>query len=248
MKIFRKLRKNYLNKKKIGRYLLYAVGEIILVVIGILIALGINNWNNENENRQKETLLIQSFESDIASDTLAINGALVIHNKSLTSHIVLRDHLLRKREFHDSIIKYFGSILSSATPSFNSSTYETAKTIGMDLIQNAELKSKIVRYYERGISYVKVKSNSDPKFQFETMLGPYYRKHIKIELDSSEKITRAFRDYEGLINDNDFILELNMTIRKKLRIIEILESGLENGKYLIQEIETELSKRQIDMG
>ena len=52
IKFFRKIRQNLLSEGKTGKYLKYAIGEIILVVIGILIALSINNWN-ENQKLQK---------------------------------------------------------------------------------------------------------------------------------------------------------------------------------------------------
>jgi len=51
IKFFRKIRYDLMEKNKTGRYLKYALGEIVLVVIGILIALSINSWN---ENRKKE--------------------------------------------------------------------------------------------------------------------------------------------------------------------------------------------------
>jgi hypothetical protein len=56
IKFFRKIRQNLLSKGKIGKYLKYAIGEIILVVIGILIAFSINNWN------QKRVLNNQSYQ------------------------------------------------------------------------------------------------------------------------------------------------------------------------------------------
>lgn len=74
IKLFRNIRKNLLAEGKTSRYLKYAIGEIILVVIGILIALSINNWN---ENRkQKETLhsIYQIIKEDISSDIAEINS------------------------------------------------------------------------------------------------------------------------------------------------------------------------------
>lgn len=59
IKFFRKIRQKLLNKNKIGKYLLYAIGEIILVVIGILIALQINNWNEERKSADYTTLLFK---------------------------------------------------------------------------------------------------------------------------------------------------------------------------------------------
>ena len=56
IKFFRKIRYNLMEQNKTGKYLKYAIGEIILVVIGILIALQVNNWN-ENRNAKKDELV-----------------------------------------------------------------------------------------------------------------------------------------------------------------------------------------------
>jgi len=55
IKLFRNIRKNLLNEGKTASYLKYAIGEIVLVVIGILIALQINNWNQRRLDRIEET-------------------------------------------------------------------------------------------------------------------------------------------------------------------------------------------------
>ena len=58
IKFFRKIRQRLLTENKFSKYLLYAIGEIILVVIGILIALSINNWNEKRkENSHEEKIL-----------------------------------------------------------------------------------------------------------------------------------------------------------------------------------------------
>lgn len=62
---FRKIRRYLLAKSKTGSYLKYAVGEIILVVIGILIALQINNWNEFRKERKKEKMYLRSLKSDL---------------------------------------------------------------------------------------------------------------------------------------------------------------------------------------
>jgi len=56
LKSFRKIRQNFLSEGKTGKYLKYAIGEIILVVIGILIALQINNWNEEKKANQQHSV------------------------------------------------------------------------------------------------------------------------------------------------------------------------------------------------
>jgi hypothetical protein len=64
IKFFRKIRQNLLMENKTGKYLKYAVGEIILVVIGILIALNINNWNESNKSRASEKLLLTNLKEE----------------------------------------------------------------------------------------------------------------------------------------------------------------------------------------
>ena len=69
IKFFRKIRQNLLTENKFSKYLLYAIGEIVLVVVGILIALSINNWNENNNQQEKikeyAKLYIKDLEADI---------------------------------------------------------------------------------------------------------------------------------------------------------------------------------------
>jgi len=81
IKFFRKIRQNLLSEGKTGKYLKYAIGEIILVVIGILIALQINNWNeNKNNNARIKTLFNQVLQ-DLEQDIKTIDGTLFYLNK-----------------------------------------------------------------------------------------------------------------------------------------------------------------------
>ena len=69
LKFFRKIRQNLIGKGDAKKYLLYAIGEILLVVIGILIALQINNWNQNRLNQIKELDYLQQLQSDLQADT-----------------------------------------------------------------------------------------------------------------------------------------------------------------------------------
>ena len=73
IKFFRKIRQNLLSEGKTGKYFKYAIGEIILVVIGILIALQINNWNEGRKEIIKSKALLEEFKRDLARDTIESN-------------------------------------------------------------------------------------------------------------------------------------------------------------------------------
>ena len=82
VQFFRKIRQRLLAENKVSKYLLYAFGEIILVVIGILIALGVNNWNQERQDRRSGDDLLVRIHRDLVKDTVDFNRA-IMHNDAL---------------------------------------------------------------------------------------------------------------------------------------------------------------------
>ena len=65
IKFFRKIRYNLMSENKTGKYLKYAIGEIVLVVIGILITLQINNWNEINKEIEHEKVYLKNLKEDL---------------------------------------------------------------------------------------------------------------------------------------------------------------------------------------
>ncbi|MCB0461552.1 MAG: DUF6090 family protein [Flavobacteriaceae bacterium] len=82
IKFFRKIRHGLMNENKMGKYFKYAIGEILLVVIGILIALGVNNWNEKRKEKNKEVVYLNRLMSNLSYDV------------SLYKQIMQRDSLL----------------------------------------------------------------------------------------------------------------------------------------------------------
>lgn len=78
-KTFRKNRQNSLRKGKVRQYLKYAIGEIALLVLGILIAVGINNWNQQKRSEQKITNILKEIQSDTLMDLEASNMIFNYH-------------------------------------------------------------------------------------------------------------------------------------------------------------------------
>lgn len=111
IKIFRKIRQKLLSENKFSKYLIYAIGEIILVVIGILIALQINNWNEKQKNETKTRLLFSEILQDIENDIKAIDDInLFIDNKDSIAKIILDDEykIDKTKGFeHDEIRRIF---------------------------------------------------------------------------------------------------------------------------------------------
>jgi len=83
IKLFRNIRKNLLNEGKTSKYFKYAIGEILLVVIGILIALNINTWNEERKEKAIVVNVLQNIRYDLISDTLRFSSILESIPKNL---------------------------------------------------------------------------------------------------------------------------------------------------------------------
>lgn len=79
MKIFHRIRQNLLAQGRIARYLTYAIGEILLVVIGILIALQINTWNENRINKDKEKLIINDLRKEFQKNKVKLESTINYH-------------------------------------------------------------------------------------------------------------------------------------------------------------------------
>lgn len=93
LKFFRKIRQQLLEENRFTKYLMYAAGEILLVVIGILIALQINNWNESKKTGAEVESLLIALKTDLEQDTLLIKQQLPFiieqfeHNESLRARV-----------------------------------------------------------------------------------------------------------------------------------------------------------------
>ncbi|MEP7267854.1 MAG: DUF6090 family protein [Saprospiraceae bacterium] len=85
IKLFRNIRQKLLAEGKTSRYLKYAMGEIILVVIGILIALQVNNWNEQRKQRYKELHYLQNIKTDLNLNMAEIDHYIATRNGQINS-------------------------------------------------------------------------------------------------------------------------------------------------------------------
>jgi len=113
MKFLRKIRQKLIDEKKLRNYLLYAVGEIILVVIGILIALAINNNNQNRADRKKEVTYLKGLKTEFQISKLKLAKLMEVNQqnydeaKSLIVHMSKDTVTLTEKEFAESLYASF---------------------------------------------------------------------------------------------------------------------------------------------
>ncbi len=149
---FRKIRKGLLSENKITKYLLYAFGEIILVVIGILIALQINEWNNAKKAREKELAYLEEIKDNLLLDSKNIDSVLQF-NKTKVPVVKAMMQMFNDTLTNNDRIQIFNS---NSDAFVNYAVFEPQKTAfsnmlsaeTIDLIQDKELRQALTAYYE----------------------------------------------------------------------------------------------------
>jgi hypothetical protein len=152
IKFFRKIRQNQIMKNKTGKYFKYAIGEIVLVVMGILIALSINNWNlnriNSNLEQQYFVRLLEDLKEEKAIMQATTNYSVEVHSHAEKAMLIFEDPEKHNEDSVESLIDlYQASQLQ--TPASAKSTYqELIASSQINLIKNDSLKTSLIRYYE----------------------------------------------------------------------------------------------------
>ena len=153
IKFFRKIRQNLLSEGKTGKYFKYAIGEIILVVIGILIALSINNWNENRKSYKSERLLLSemlnALKSDLGRTKFIYENRALKKDKAIETLI---NDLNKVNLPHDSVLSpSFWQMTMTLSFVYDKGAYESLKSHGLEIIQNDSLRQKIVRVYENDL-------------------------------------------------------------------------------------------------
>jgi len=102
IKFFRKIRQNLLMENKTGKYFKYAIGEIVLVVIGILLALQINTWNNNQIAKKQLKETYEQIQTDLKADTTNIAQIVKLYDEKDKRIQNIIDRKI-KSSFYDTI-------------------------------------------------------------------------------------------------------------------------------------------------
>jgi len=150
IKFFRKIRQKLLSENKFSKYLIYAIGEIVLVVIGILIALSINNWNQNRLKKKQVDTYLKSIVTDLKSDIIVYERNL----KSFDKHIENISQILNSNDYKqlkvDSIYTLVNRTWSINT--LQNRTYEKIKSTGLeDVLGTTEIDNAVNDYYSNSV-------------------------------------------------------------------------------------------------
>ena len=162
IKFFRNIRQTLMMENKTGksaampsagktavRYLKYAIGEIVLVVIGILIALQINNWNEERKEAKQEQQILQKLQLELSNDINLIQlqidfGKQFVNEIKFCLNVLGNKIQAKDEEFH----KNFSAVLQFISFNINRTTYNgITESRTIDFIKNTQLVDSLNTFY-----------------------------------------------------------------------------------------------------
>lgn len=160
--IFRQLRRLELRQRS-GRYFVYAIGEILLIVIGILIALQIQNWNEKRLDRIEERYLLMDLVDNLKQDAERLEDAVEKQSQQIEGLTRIGGYLdsdsIPEEPFREDLDLLGGYFAFSPV----TSAYETMKNNGSS-ISNRELKKAMLHYYDQEIPLMMARVESSGTF------------------------------------------------------------------------------------
>ena len=241
--LLRKIRRKLMKKNKFTTYLFYAIGEIILVVIGILIAVSLNNLNEKRKLVQTELKMLYEINENLKECQLEIEGVLKNNSSSVNSYYLLLDHFERRLPNQDTLNRYFADLSGWSSPYLTFTAYESLKQKGVDLISNDSLRLKITQIYENHFNYLINDWDRAEWRDSESIVGPYFSKNFSFEVRSRSAGSVIPNDYNELMNDREFKNILTMVIANREWGNTNCKDVLKRLSELMKEIDLELTER-----
>lgn len=212
IKFFRKIRYDLMEKNNTGKYFKYAIGEIVLVVIGILIALGINNWNENRKNLDGEFVLLQKLKEENSINIKSMESDIAYRNElpnilqSFNSYLKTTD----LETNNDSLQYYLSDIFRSTSYTFTQSNL--VNYINLDNSNFSELNKELstLQSFQKDIQLISEKGidikiqnlfqvlkkdvdfNSLEISSYETLKSLEFRNDIIIILSVEKEVTTQF--------------------------------------------------------
>lgn len=234
--LFRRIRQDLLRENKLSVYLIYGIGEVILVIIGIFIALQIDSWNGDRKLRQLERTLLSDIRNNLIASRTNLMSNIVYNKMTLSNYEQILIHIKEGLPYAISLDSAFSYISYWSDPKFTYTAYETIKTLGLDIIQNDSLKDYITEIYEQLFPFIIDEFKGEWELH-QSLTLPFIAQHIQyINTDVARP-----NNFKDLAKNDEFhnLMGLKMITRKSS--IQLAQEAQVKLDSLILMIDRELS-------
>ena len=214
IKFFRNIRQNLIMENppdhrragKTSKYLKYAIGEIALVMIGILLALQVNNWNEQRKENVLKKKLLNELYLSISNDTVRLNNEINNLQEVLDHANFIKQKFSDNTPYEKKLDTSFAFVSNVFVNEADYTVYNRILDVGIDIIKNDSLKNFVVTYYHHSKYYKQIEQYYENSKYFRQHIYPTYFKSFK---HSREAIPI---DYESLKTASEFNVALDYCI------------------------------------
>ena len=229
-----------MEKNKTGKYIKYAIGEIILVVIGILIALQINNWNENRNNNNKEIAILLNLKTEFKTNKADL---LETSNRNSKKYELVKKILLftgqsnenmTKASSDEMIYNIFGGYTADVSTGFIDDLLNSGNIY---LINNDNLRQRLTNWNKELVDH-KTESEDDHAIYYRTNFIPFLQKNYSYEIRGNNNLpefefkSTFTEDYKSIYKSKEFE---NIVI-SKLMLLDLANKGYAKLIEIIDEI------------
>jgi hypothetical protein len=230
----RKIGRSLIESGSVQKYLLYAIGEITLVVIGILIALQVNNWNVDRNLRKQEASILNEIERNIETNMEEIEKDILSIAETMDSMDVISDAMINDLPYDDSLAPHFGRINRYRFFNGVATGYQSLKTSGADIIPQAELRYDLIYYFDHTLAGLEYPME-ELKDHYHKYVLDYFR--LYFEIDPTERYWGATnpkpKDFAILKKDDTFISSIHLFKTVHLSVLRSLQNSKEDSEEIL---------------
>ncbi len=188
------------------KYMRYAIGEIVLVVVGILIALSINNWNEKRKDKEDEIKVLFEIRNNLISGISVLDDSFNWDEICLKSGLIILNHISKDLPYNDSLNYHFLMFPNIGLGGLSSSGFQSLKSKGLKLIQNDSIRIMISNLYDNSIPQLLMNFELDVFPRREELYNTELYTHFLVKNKFlGDSITgRIPNDYNILIKDIRF--------------------------------------------
>ncbi len=241
--IFKKIRRKFFSNK-VSSYLLYAIGEIILVMIGILLALQVNNWNEKRKHNKELIGVLQTIHSDMVVDTTTASGIIKFYKENSKNSIKIINREVTMENFRDNL-QCFGLVTTYQPFNIQRSGFERLKMISeTNNIKKDSLINDIVTVYSQFLPLLD-KSNERMEDEIMSNFNAYKSHEWFVDLfqnNLNEKIVEYFvlsEDYRKRVVSHNILAARNHLaltesyVLNAKKILESIDDQVKTNKHLL---------------
>ena len=235
LKFFRQIRSRLLQENKLTQYLIYAIGEILLVMVGILLALQVNNWNETKKSNQYENKLSINMSKAIENNFPDIRISLNYTKRAINSIEIIINNFENNQPYHDSLRTHFHYANVWAYQRLNHSAFETAKQYGLHFIKSDTLTALLSDLYEVHQNLILQYEKRQHDFHYSTVT-PFLFNNFQRIGEKGNKLVPL--DYESLKTSTQYryMLQTNFVERKNdLRWFKMQIKKMESSMKFLKE-------------